>query len=254
MTVTSVMRATITLFSSGVRQVLKDGMLLLLLPAPFLMGAALRFVLPFGDGILVRELGFSLRPWFPLSDALVMALTPAMTGMISAFLILDERDEGIGAYYGVTPAGGRAYLAARLGLPMLWAFISSLLVIGLFGLAAKEMAVIVIIAAALLGTLLGVIVCMLLAVLASNKVEGLALSKLANLLVLGLPAAWFVAAPYKYLFGFMPSFWLGEVMREGAANGGSGGLLALLLLAFAGVFSSVVWIAALTRAFLRRTR
>ena len=41
-------------------------------------------------------------------------------------------------------------------------------------------------------------------------------------------------------------------MREGATNGGNGGLLALL--AFAGVFSSVVWIAALTRAFLRRTR
>jgi len=97
-----------------------------------------------------------------------------------------ERDVGIGAYYGVTPAGIRAYLAARLGLPLLWTFISSRLVIGPFNLAAKDMAVIVIIAAALLGTLLGVTVCILLVVLASNRVDGLALSKLANFLVLGL--------------------------------------------------------------------
>jgi fluoroquinolone transport system permease protein len=163
-----------------------------------------------------------------------MAMTPVMTGMVCAFLMLDERDEGIGTYYRVTPAGGRAYLAARLGFPMLWAFISSLLVIGLFALAVKNVAVII--TAAVLGTFQGIITCMLLVVLAGNKVEGLALAKLTNFFVLGLPAAWFINAPYKYLLGFLPSFWLGEIMRASIANGA----LPVLLCGLAGILSSVV--------------
>lgn len=240
------MSAVVKLFSNGVRQVFRDGMLLLLLPAPFLMGAALRTILPIFDGILAQSMGLSLYPWYPLSDVFVMAMTPIMTGMVCAFLILDERDEGIGTYYRITPAGGRAYLAARLGFPMLWAFISSLLVIGLFALVLEITAVIL--TAVVIGTFQGVIACMLLIVLAGNKVEGLALSKLTNLFVLGLPAAWFINAPYKYFLGFLPSFWMGEIVYTSTGHVAS----PVLLYGMAGILSSVVWIAALTRAFLYR--
>lgn len=136
------MSAVAKLFVIGLRQIVRDGMLLLLVPAPFLMGAALRMLLPLAHSILAREMGFSLLPWYNLSDAFVMAMTPLLTATACAFLILDERDEGIGIYYGITPAGGRSYLLARLAVPMAWAFLSSVVVIWLFGLAVDTMAVI----------------------------------------------------------------------------------------------------------------
>ncbi len=238
------MSAVLKLFASGVSQIFRDGMLALLLPAPFLMGAALRFGLPFADNILIREAGFSIQPWFPLSDAFVMVMTTVMIGMISAFLLLDERDEGIGIYYRITPAGGYAYLAARLGIPMVWALMTSLLVMGFFALALSSAAVILM--AAMLATFQGVIACMLLSVVAGNKVEGLALGKIVNLLILGLPAAWFINEPYKYLTGFLPSFWMGEVIYRSTEAGISEVLLPFL----AGSLVSVVWIIGLTRAFL----
>lgn len=241
------MGAVMKLFTSGVHQVLRDGMLVILLPAPFLLGAVLWFGFPFADSILVRETGFSVQPWFPMSDALVMAMTTMMIGMICAFLLLDERDEGIGTYFRITPAGGRAYLVARLGIPMIWAFITTLVVMGLFALALDNIAVIL--TAAVLATFQGVIFCMVLAVMAGNKVEGLALAKIVNILILGLPAAWFISAPYKYLLGFLPSFWMGEVIYRSTEAGVSH----ILLPGLAGTLSSLAWIILLTRAFLNKT-
>ena len=241
------MGAVMKLFCNGVRQVFRDAMLFSLLPAPFLLGAALWFGLPLADSIILREAGFTIQPWFPLSDAFVLVMTPVMFGMICAFLLLDERDEGVGIYYRITPAGGHAYLAARLGIPMLWAFITSLIVLGIFALALHNIAVILI--AAVLALFQGVIACMLLAVVAGNKVEGLALAKIVNIMSLGLPAAWFIGAPYKYLLGFLPSFWMGEFIYRSTETGA----LALLLPALAGTLTSLVWIIVLTRAFLYKT-
>ncbi len=242
------MGAVMKLFSCGVRQVFRDGMLALLLPAPFLMGAVLWFGLPLADSVLVREAGVTIRPWFMVSDAFVMVMTAIMTGMICAFLLLDERDESIGLYYRITPMGGRSYLAARLGIPMMWAFLTSLIVIGFFALAMNNFTVMLV--SALLATFQGVIACMLLAVMAGNKVEGLALAKIVNIMILGLPAAWFISAPYKYLLFFLPSFWMGEFIFRSTEAGISQALLPGL----AGAIASLIWIVILTRAFLNKTK
>ncbi len=236
------MNMSLKLFLIGMRQIVRDGMLLVLIPAPFMMGVALRFILPLADSILVRELSFTITPWYPLSDGLVITVAPVITAMVSAFLILDERDEETGIYHNVTPAAGRAYLIARLGYLMVWAFVSTFLVIRLFGLAATGISVLLV--AALIGTLQGIIACMLVVVLAGNKVEGLAVSKLTNLLMLGLPAAWFIAAPYKYFLAFLPSFWLGELMLCAGTP--------FFINGAAGIVVAVAWVTVLTGWFMRR--
>lgn len=241
------MSSVLKLFFVGLRQILRDGMLLLLLPAPFLMGAALRILLPLANSTLMRELNVALTPWYPLSDALVLSMTPIMTALICALVILDERDEGTGIYFNITPAGGRAYLMARLGLPMVWAFLSSVLVILLFGQAVTNFSVIL--AVTVIGTLQGIISCMLLVTLAGNKVEGLALSKLTNLFLLGLPVPWLIEAPHRYLFSFLPSFWMGEIIMTTSGDGLAVSRSHLLF----GVVISLMWIALLFRLFMRRT-
>lgn len=240
------MSAVSKLFWMGFRQIVRDGMLLILLPAPFLMGAALRLLLPFANTLTMREIGLSLVPWYPLSDAIVITMMPIMTAMISAFLMLDERDEGIGAYYAITPAGGTSYLAARIGLPMAWSLISSVIVLHLFAL--NQIGVSVFLPLVFIATLLGIAIAMLLVTYAGNKVEGLALSKLAGLFTLGIPAAWFLQSPTKIVFSFLPSFWIGESLLTVNLYGGT-----ILVPILAGIISAIIWIGLLTRAFLRRT-
>jgi len=238
------MNMPLKLFLIGVRQMLRDGMLLVLVPAPFLMAAVLRFGFPAADAMIGRNLGFSIEAYYPLGDALLIIMTPMMAAMVFAFLILEDRDEGTGIYFSITPAGGRAYLVARLGIPMLWAFASSTVACGLFGLSQVRVHVLLI--AILIGTLQSASAGMLLVAFARNKVEGLALSKLAGLFMLGLFSAWFLPEPQKYLLSLLPSFWVAELLRAPASD------IPSLGSAMAGVVTSLLWMVSLIRVFLQR--
>jgi fluoroquinolone transport system permease protein len=235
----------IKIFNTGFRQVLRDGMLLLLIPAPFLMGAVLRLLLPFVDIILQQRLDFTLLSWYPLSDTLVLTLTPVMTAMICAFIILDERDVGISIYYNITPANGYSYLLARVAMPMIWGFISSILVISFFAFVINDLITIII--ASFIGTLQGVIVCMLLVTLAGNKVEGLALAKLTNFFVMGFIVPWLIQSPVRYIFGLLPSFWIGEIVKNTNNE-----IYTIVIFSLAGLISCLLWIVVLTKMFIRR--
>jgi len=209
------------------------------------MGIALRLLVPFANRIILQELGFSIVPWYPISDSLLIVMTPVMTAMVCAFVILDERDEGIGVYYSVTPSGGRVYLISRIAIPMVWAFVSTVLVLSLFSLSIESFLVMLFCAFA--GTMQGIVSCMILVTIAGNKVEGLALAKLTNLFLIGFIFSWFVSSPSKYIFGILPSFWIGELLlssEQGFAN--------YVLPAILGVVCSLVWILILYRKFIRR--
>lgn len=233
------------LFKIGYRQVLRDGMLLILIPAPFLMGAALRVLLPFVDGMMQEQIGITLVPWYPVSDALVLTMTPVMTAMICAFVILEERDEGISMYYNITPASGPSYLMARIALPMIWGFLSTVLVIRIFAFGHYDP--LILLTSSLIGTLQGVIVSMFLVTVAGNKVEGLALAKLSNIFVMGFVIPWVIHSPVRLIFGILPGFWIGAMLKAQSLD-----LLTLTMYGLAGLISCGIFMTLLTNMFLRR--
>lgn len=228
------------LFRIGMKQISRDGMLLALIPAPFLVGIFFKFAIPFMDHLLTKELAFSIAPWYGLADGMLLSLTPLFVAMISAFLLLEERDEGISAFYQITPSGGFAYLGARIGMPMLWAFVASLIVAGAFNLSSLSWPVIV--AGALIGSLTGIFLALMVVALAGNRVEGLAVSKLMGISFLGLILIWFIPAPYHYLMAFLPSFWVGKLLMDG------GNILTLA----GGMGVCFFWIAVFSRMFLKK--
>ena len=130
------MKHTGKLFKIGLRQIAKDGMLLVLIPAPFLAGIFFKFAIPYINTILIKKFAFSITPWYGLMDGMLICLTPMFVAMISAFLLLEERDEGLSAFYQITPAEGRSYLFARIGLPMIWAFFITMTVAAVFKLSS----------------------------------------------------------------------------------------------------------------------
>lgn len=207
------MQQTCKLFCFGMRQTVRDGVLLILVPAPFMMGAFVKWGMPLADRLAQQYFSFALTPWYSMADAVLIALTPFMTALMSAFLLLDERDEGTGAYYQITPVQGSAYLLARIALPMVWAFFCTVVVAVLFGISGLSL--LQILSAGLIGTGMGVTCSMMIVALAGNRVEGLAISKLTGVSLLGLVAVWFVPSPYRYIASFLPSFWMGELIRNG---------------------------------------
>jgi fluoroquinolone transport system permease protein len=234
------MQQTFRLFKMGLRQTTKDGMVFVMIPAPFLLGFVIKFGLPFVNQLLEKNLSFSIVPWYSMADAMLVALTPMFLGMVSAFILLEERDEGTGLYYQITPVEGYSYLVARVGFPMLWGFLSSLAAVLLLGISKTPFLDILL--AAIISTILGTAIAMMVVSFAENKVEGLAISKLSGIIFIGLFAVWFAPEPYAYFGGILPTYWLGDIMKNGA------GILAVS----AGLVTGFFWIALFTRRFLRR--
>lgn len=234
------MKHTIKLFEIGLRQIAKDGMLLVLLPAPVLAGIFFKFAIPVINDILTRKFFFSITAWYGLADGMLLCLTPMFAAMISAFLLLEERDEGLSAFYQITPAEGSSYLNARIGLPMIWAFFTTLFVVCVFKISPLSFEVILL--SALISSLTGISLAMMVVSIAGNRVEGLALSKLMGISFMGLILIWFIPAPFHYIMAFLPSFWIGKLLMDGAD------LFSFMF----GLISCFTWIAFFTRRFLNR--
>ena len=58
------------------------------------------------------------------------------------------------------------------------------------------------------------IVALLVIALSANKLEGMAVTKLSSLIILGAVVPWFVPAPLCFGLSFLPSFWMGKAMLE----------------------------------------
>lgn len=207
------MNQTIKLFQIGLRQIMRDGMLFALIPAPVMIGLLFKLAIPFVNKAIEEKLSFSLLPWYGLVDGFLICLTPMLTAMITAFLLLEERDEGISAFYQVTPTAGYSYMVARIGFPMVWAILITNIIVLTCGISG--LSVITVLCCSLISTLMGIALAMMVVTMAANRVEGLAISKLMGISMLGLIAIWAIPAPYDYLTAFLPSFWIGKIIMEG---------------------------------------
>lgn len=234
------MSYTMKLFQIGLKQIAKDGMLIVLIPAPFLVGIFFKFAIPFINDMLTSKFQFPITAWYGLADGMLICLTPMFVAMLSAFMLLEERDEGLSAFYQITPAEGYSYLFARVGIPMIWAFINTLIVSAIFKISSLSFGVIL--SSSLISSFTGISLAMMVVSIAGNRVEGLAVSKMMGISFMGFILIWFIPAPYHFFLAFLPSFWIGKLLLDGA------NLFSFLL----GLITCFLWIALFTRRFLKR--
>ena len=200
------------------KQIWADAMLSVLLFAPLIMGLAFHFGVPALEGFICAKAGKAvvLAPYYPLFDLLLAAMTPVMFSAAGALVILDEADGGISRAYITSPLGRSGYLLSRIGVPAVLATVYCVIVTAVFRLSDLSFTRILLLA--LCSGALGVTVALVVPSLAKNRVEGMAISKLAGLIMLGLPAALLLPAPLKYAAGILPSFWMTELVFDGGGE------------------------------------
>ncbi len=204
------MKGRLGVFTSSFVLMRRDPMLVLLLIAPFMAGAVLGVGLPHLAPVLLDAFAFDLTPWYPVFDILMLMLAPLMAGMLTGFLMLDERDEGVGHYFSVTPSGGVWYLISRLTFPILWSLMVTPVIATLFSLSG--IALWRVLCIAIIGGIAASAQALLLLAFAKNKVEGFAVSKLMGILLLPVFVPLFVHALWGYSFGVFPAFWMGAML------------------------------------------
>jgi len=229
------------LVAADLRLVTRDPLLAIMPFAPFLAAVALRFALPLLSGFVELATGFRIMDYANIAR-IVITLFPGMFfGMVSGFLLLDDRDDGVSMYWGATPVGRAGYLAARLGLFSVAAFVAGLAAAGISGFGVAGL--IQDAGVAGIGALQVPFFSLFLAAFAANKVEGLALLKVMSGLDLA-PLAVYLKLPVRLVAWPFPQYWAAEF-----ALGRHASPLGALSL---GIISSLAWMAFLAAKYQKR--
>ncbi len=183
---------------------------------PVLMFAILMSVVPAITFVLARQsIDEAALPAFGLADfstylaPIVLGLPAALIGWVTGFLILEERDDGPLLALDTTPVGKAGFTLHRATVTFAITFLITLVAtprilpgVG-FG--------VVMVLAVFVG-LQAVILAFAIPAIARNKVEGLAATKILNTAVI-IPLLALLPSPLRYLAGFVPNFWLGELLE-----------------------------------------
>lgn len=193
-------------YSALLRRDLKNGvrdpMLMLIFIGSLLVIVLLRFALPAISDWIYGKLGYALEPYDFHIEGFLLSMVPLLIGSAVGLLILEEKDDRLVDCYAVTPLRKEGYLMYRLLLPVVLCALILLLSIGIHDdpAALTSLPLLFLVLEAPLYALF-------LASVASNKVEGLALSKFISLSVIVALCCNLAAAPWLWLGSWLPAFW-----------------------------------------------
>lgn len=210
------MRAIRLSFCHMLKLIRHDRMLSVAGLTPLLAGGAIHFGVPLIEKELIRFTGWSvvLSPYYGLFDTFFASISPAMFCFIAAMVMLEEHDDHIDRYLFITGLGRNGYLISRIVIPALVSFVVTVVLLPLFELTALSGMEIFFLS--LTGSLQGIIIALPIITLSSNKLEGMAVTKLSALIILGAVLPYFVPAPLYFFLSFLPSFWMGMAMQNDA--------------------------------------
>jgi fluoroquinolone transport system permease protein len=226
------------------KNIRRDPLLKWIIFTPLLQMLVIRWLIPWITGLLQEQVGFDLRPFYPLLMSFMAMVVPFILGVVIGFLLLDQRDDNTLTALQVTPLSLGGYLAYRVSAPTVAAFLSTILVVwgaGLVQLSLPELLVV-----SLSTALMAPIMALIFASFAENKVQGLALSKGSGVFMVPALIAYFVPGGWQYLFGIMPTYWPAKLFWTLA--GGEPGAWIFLLVS---LFSQGVVLALTLRHFYR---
>lgn len=222
---------------NDIKSIKRDSLLIYMLIIPPIMVLAVRLILPWLTNRVADNFAFDLVPYYPmiLSFFFVLQL-PLLFGLLVGLLILDERDDDTLTALRVTPISMTGYAIYRGGAATLLSTLYIVIALpstGLMPLTLLPALIPIAILSGVLAPLFGLI----LATIASNKVEGLALMKALGIFLLGPLAAYFIDSNWQLLMGILPTYWPAKAFWV-ASEGGNfwpyvvvGAIYSLLLVA-----------------------
>ena len=223
------------------KSVKRDRMLVAACVAPLLVGIAIKYAIPFMEEILIAQTNRReiLCPYYGLFDIFFSMITSAMFCFAAAMVLLEEHDDHIESYCSITPLGKTGYLISRIFLPALAAFLMTGILLPIFHLTPLPPAMIFFLS--LTGNLQGVIIALLVVTLSTNKLEGMAVTKIASVTILGALAPYFLPEPLQYTLAFLPSFWVGKSVCDQK-----------LIYMLPAILETAIWILILLKRFRRK--
>jgi hypothetical protein len=139
----------------------------------------------------------------------IALILPAMLiGWVTGFLLLEDRDDGPLLSIDVTPIGKSGFILYRSTVT---ALITGAITLWAARMLLPEAGWAMTIALTLFIAAEAVLAAVVLPAVARNKVEGLALTKITNIMGI-VPVLAAIPSPLRYIAGIVPTYWIGELL------------------------------------------
>lgn len=203
------------LVTADLRNWLRDPMLLVAASGPLALALVVRLGAP-AVAALARPVA-ALPPFYPVLVGALSVFGPSIYGFLIGMFVLEDREQGVLAAYRTSPLSARGYLLYRSATAYLLGVVATLPAVVVVGLVPMRPTVLV--GAVFVAALGGPVLAFTFGTLATNTIEGLALAKLANLVVLApVVAVAVVPEPLQFVAGVLPTFWPVKAVTAGAAG------------------------------------
>jgi len=201
----------ITLFKNDLKQIVRDTIMTLLLFAPLFLIVVFKLLEMLLVPYLAVKAGFDIMPYFPYVLSFVLLMNSGMLGIVTGFMMLDERDGNISQLLEITPLGRSGYLINRLAFASILSIIYGFIGIAVFKL--PDLTFISIVLLSVLSAFYTAIIGLLIFSGAEDKVKGLTFAKGLNTLVLFAFTDLFALPWLTFLSWFFPPYWVTMIIK-----------------------------------------
>ncbi len=201
-----------TLFINDIKQIMRDPIMTILLFAPLLLIIVFKLLEIFLVPFLAAKLDFDLAPYSAYILSFILLMNSGMLGIVTGFMMLDERDGNISQLLEITPLGRGGYLINRLAFASLLSIIYCFISITVFNQPVLPFITMVLLS--LLSAIYTAIIGLLIFSGADDKVKGLTFAKGLNTLVLFAFTDLFALSWLTVLSWFFPPYWITMTIKS----------------------------------------
>ena len=196
---------------NDIKQIMRDPIMSIFLFIPLLIIVLFKLLVVFLVPFIESRFAFDFLPYHPYLLAFVLLMNGGMLGLVTGFMMLDERDGHVFELMSVTPLGRTGYLMNRLLLTSSLSVVYCL--VAYYVLNLIELPFYTMIFLCVLSAMYVVIIGLLLFSVAEDKVKGLTLAKAINVLALFaftdlLPIRWLTILSW-----FFPPYWITLIIK-----------------------------------------
>lgn len=214
----SMLHAMAAFGRNDLKSIRRDTILSGVVFGPFFYAMAM-WLLPALTRMLQRQYGFDLTPYHTLIISMFVIVGPvAVLGALCGLMLLDDKDQHTLAALRVTPIPPLSYPLYRTAMIIGVTTVSIVAALAL----TRQVPARLVLQAIPIGLVCGcgaAVVGLLMAAIAGNKVEGLAVIRAIGVLLFGLPIIpWWIDSPAQILFGLLPTYWPAKAFWLAAAG------------------------------------
>jgi len=202
----------ITLFKNDIKQILRDPIMTLLLVAPLLLIIVFKILEVFLIPFLAQKTGFDVMPYALYVFSFILLMNSGMLGIVTGFMMLDERDGNIAQLLEITPLGRNGYLVNRLSFASILSIVYCLVSFAVFSLVDLPFYSVMLLC--LLSAIYTTIIGLLIYSGADDKVKGLTFAKGLNTLVLFAFTDLFALNWLTFISWFFPPYWITMMIKS----------------------------------------